>query len=160
MGKKEIKAEIKKLEQAANVNTGVNQPNQPIAQSDFPDFLQGTWKVDGKDINEHWDKLNDSNLKGFSYELNNGLVSVFEYLDLSRHEDMILYTATVLNQNQGRSICFKLTETDPAFVFENPDHDFPKKIEYRKLTDTEILVRISDGKQKEFSWKMTRQAWP
>ncbi len=40
-----------------------------FAQSDFPDFLHGTWKIENKEAYEHWDKLNDNALKGFSYEV-------------------------------------------------------------------------------------------
>lgn len=128
-----------------------------FSQSNFPDFLQGTWKMENKEIYEHWDKLNDSTLKGFSYELKGGQMAISEYLDISRIKKEITYTATVLNQNQSKGIDFKLTKTDSTFTFENPNHDFPKKIVYQKLNDVEIFVQVSDGKQKEFAYKMQKQ---
>ncbi len=127
------------------------------AQSDFPVFLEGTWKMEDKEIYEHWDRLNDNTLKGVSYHVKNGVLTIFEYLDISRAEDEIIYTANVINQNQGKGVIFKLTKTDSAFTFENPDHDFPKTIVYRILTDSEVFVHLSDGKQQEYTYKMIKQ---
>jgi uncharacterized protein YciI len=128
-----------------------------FAQSNFPDFLQGTWKMEGKEIYEHWDVLNDNTLKGFSYKMKNGEMTISEYLDISCNKNVTIYTATVLNQNQGKGISFTLTKTDSTFTFENPNHDFPKKIMYQKLSDTVIYVQVSDGKQKGFAYKMQKQ---
>jgi uncharacterized protein YciI len=127
------------------------------SQSNFPDFLQGTWKMENKEVYEQWDRLNENSLKGFSYSLKNGQMTVSEYLDIYQVKTNIIYTATVLNQNQGKGISFKLTQTGDTYTFENPKHDFPKKITYQKISETELFVEVSDGKQKGFSYKMTRQ---
>lgn len=127
------------------------------AQTIFPDFLQGTWKIEDKEVFEHWDKLNSNTMKGFSYTSDKGEMTISEYLDLSRNGNNIIYTATVLNQNQGNGINFILSESDTTFVFENPDHDFPKKIVYKRLTDKTVFVQVSDGKQKGFSYIMRKQ---
>jgi uncharacterized protein YciI len=128
-----------------------------FAQSTLPDFLQGTWKMENRDIYEHWDKLNENNLKGFSYKITNGQMAISEYLDISRNENEIIYTATVLNQNQGKGIEFKLTGTDSAFTFENPDHDFPQKIIYQKIADTIIVVQVLGAENKGFAYKIQKQ---
>lgn len=131
--------------------------NLTFGQSNLPDFLQGTWKMDNKEIYEHWDKLNSYHLKGFSYKMKNGQMEISEYLDISTKNNEIIYTATVLNQNQGKGIDFVLTKVDSSFTFENPTHDFPKKIAYQKINDNEIFVQVSDGKKKGFSYKMSKQ---
>ena len=128
-----------------------------FTQSNLPDFLRGTWKVENKDIYEYWDELNSQTLKGFSYKLKDGYMVVSEYLDIYERNNEIIYTAIVLNQNQGKGIDFQLTKSDSLFTFENPSHDFPKKISYKKLSDNEIFVHVSDGNQKEFSYKMIKQ---
>lgn len=127
-----------------------------IAQSSFPDFLQGSWKMENKEIFEHWDKLNENSLKGFSYSVKNGQIIVSEYLDISRTENEVFYTATVLNQNQGEGITFKLVEADNTYTFENLHHDFPKRIVYQKLSDAEVFVQVSDGQERGFSYRMKR----
>lgn len=128
-----------------------------FAQSGFPDFLKGTWKMENRETYEHWDRLNDHTLKGFSYRVAAGEIKVSEYLNISRRGDQITYTAAVLNQNSGEGISFDLTESDSMYVFENLRHDFPKKIVYRKLSETELWVSVSDGGQKGFAYKLLRQ---
>ncbi len=128
-----------------------------LAQSDFPEFLQGTWKMENKEVYEHWDKLNDSTLKGFSYRMKEGKMIVSEYLDISWINHEVYYTATVLHQNQGKGVGFRLTSsTDSTATFENPAHDFPRMIVYQKTSVTGIFVRVSDGKKKGFSYRMTK----
>ncbi|MBX3044256.1 MAG: hypothetical protein KIT33_03730 [Candidatus Kapabacteria bacterium] len=128
-----------------------------FAQSILPDFLLGTWKMENKEVYEHWDKLNENTLKGFSYKLKDGQMLISEYLDIRKVGKEILYSATVLKQNSGNPVDFKLTKTDSTYIFENPNHDFPKKIVYQRLTDTEIYVQVSDGKQKGFAYKMQKE---
>jgi uncharacterized protein YciI len=127
------------------------------AQSNFPDFLHGTWKMENKEVYEHWDRINENSLKGFSYKVENGQISISEYIDIVRVGKDIIYTATVLNQNQGKGVNFKLIKTDNAYAFENPKHDFPKKITYKKISEIEVFVEVSDGKQKGFAYKMAKQ---
>ncbi len=131
--------------------------NLTFGQSVVPEFIQGTWKMDNKEIFEHWDKLNDQTLKGFSYTLKNGKMIVSEYLEISQNNKSVIYKATVINQNEGKGIEFRLTKTDSTYTFENPKHDFPKKIVYQKLSETEIFVQVSDGKQEGLTYKMTKQ---
>lgn len=131
--------------------------NLAFAQSGFPGFLKGTWKMEDKEIYEHWDKLNNENLKGFSYKLIAGKIFVTEYLEIAKKDNQIIYTATVINQNKGQEIDFKLVKTDSAFTFENRKHDFPKQIIYKKLSENELFAQVSDGKQKGFSYKMIKQ---
>lgn len=129
-----------------------------IAQTGLPDYLQGTWVTEDQEIFEHWDKLNDYCMKGFSYRITDGQMIVNEYLNMNRTEKGIVYTAYVLNQNQGEGVVFHLTRIDSAFIFENPEHDFPKMIYYQKLNDSEILVKVSDGKHKVFEYRMKKSS--
>ncbi|MBW6497162.1 MAG: hypothetical protein K0B09_02110 [Bacteroidales bacterium] len=125
-------------------------------QSDFPDFLKGTWKMENKDVFERWDMLNENSLKGVSYVMENGQMTVIEYLDISRDGNDVIYSANVLGQNDGKRIEFRQTNSGNAFVFENPNHDFPKKIVYHRLSDNELFVQVSDGKENGFSYKTSR----
>lgn len=123
----------------------------------LPEFLAGTWKVENSEIYEHWDKLNETSMKGFSYTSTNETTKVTEYLDISLTKKELVYTATVIGQNNGRGINFRHSGADSVYTFENPKHDFPKKIVYRKISDSEIEVRVSDGGQKGFAYKMQKQ---
>ena len=108
----------------------------------LPDFLQGTWKVENNETYEHWDKINDNNLKGFSYKTKDGKMVVTEYLEIKRNDKDVIYTATVLNQNQGIGIDFKLTQSDSLYSFENPSHDFPKFIRYQSISENKITATV------------------
>ncbi|WP_140937564.1 DUF6265 family protein [Sphingobacterium lumbrici] len=131
---------------------------QSISQTISPDFMEGTWKRKDKNHYEHWDKLNPRMLKGFSYMLKNGNITVTEYATIHQTRGKeVVYSATVKGQNAGKTINFKQTLSDTALIFENQAHDFPKKIVYKKRTDSEILVQISDGGQKIYSYSLLKQ---
>jgi len=127
-----------------------------FAQTDLFDFLQGTWKMEDKEVYEQWDKLNEGAMKGVSYVVENEKVTAFEYLDLLRDGDIVVYIATVVGQNGGLGIAFTMTHSAPVFTFENQHHDFPKIITYQKTSDDEMRVGISDGNEKEMSWVMRK----
>jgi hypothetical protein len=129
-----------------------------FAQTDLFDYLQGTWKMEDKEVYEHWDYLNENAMKGVSYVVINNEVTVFEYLDLLRDGDIVVYIATVVGQNGGFGIAFTMTSSDKSvFSFENQQHDFPKIITYQKISDSEMKVKISDGLDNEMSWVMKKQ---
>ena len=128
------------------------------AQEKLSSFLQGNWKAENKNMYEHWDVVNDSCLRGFAYEVKNGHMVVLEYLDITSQNQEIVYTATVLNQNNGSGIAFTLRQTDSlTYSFENFNHDFPKKIIYKKQSSVKVHVTVSDGEQKYFSYYMIKQ---
>lgn len=131
--------------------------NLLFGQAVFPDFLQGTWKMENNEGYEHWDKLDDHVLKGVAYKTTDGQLTVTEYLDIAKKGDDIIYTAIVTNQNQKQVVAFKMTRSDSLFVFENETHDFPKKIVYEKLADTALLVQVLDEKQAGYRYRMTKQ---
>lgn len=128
-----------------------------MAQKTFPSFLVGTWKIENKESFEKWDLLNETTLKGFSYTEKNGEILVSEYLEISKSGKKTKYFATVKGQNMGKTIAFVLTKSDSVVVFENSGHDFPQKIMYRKISDNELWVTVSDKNNKGFAYKMFRQ---
>ena len=115
--------------------------SQSFAQS-LPEFLPGTWKVENKETYEHWDKINENNLKGFSYKMKDGKMVVTEYLEIKRNNEDVIYTATVIGQNQGNNIDFKLITSDSLFSFENPDHDFPKFVRYQSVSENKMKATV------------------
>lgn len=117
------------------------------AQLPFPVFLQGTWKVEGEERYEHWDPLHAQQLKGFSYTLKDGQLVVNEYLDLREKDGSIIYSASVPDQNNGETIDFILDRNGDMYSFENRIHDFPKRIIYKRISDAEIKVEVTDGRR-------------
>ena len=78
----------------------------------------------------------------------------FEYLRLEQRADGIYYVAHPKARNPGTD--FKLTRVsaDEA-IFENPAHDFPKRIIYRKGSGGSLTATIDGGegtKSQKFSF--------
>lgn len=128
-----------------------------VSQTTFPVFLNGTWKIKNQEVYEHWNQLNNQLLKGVSYRISDGKMDVSEYLDVSEANGHITYTATVIGQNDGKGVEFRLIRSDDVFVFSNPGHDFPKKIAYKQLSETELQVTISGEEGKEITYVMNKQ---
>jgi hypothetical protein len=121
------------------------------------DFLVGTWKMEGKENYESWEKLNHI-FKGQSYKMVDGQKIVTEIIELRSDGDQIIYTPRVFDQNEGRPIQFILLKFDEnVFSFENSDHDFPKKIQYKKRSKNELLISVLGENDKGFSYKLFKQ---
>jgi hypothetical protein len=112
-----------------------------VAQ-EFPTFLEGTWRVINGNSYEHWDRVDHHTLKGFMFKMESGLPKVTEYLEIKQEGEKIIYSATVLDQNNGESIPFTLNHSDSVYSFENPEHDFPTIIRYTPLPDQKISVFV------------------
>ena len=123
-------------------------------------MLQGTWKVDGRESYESWER-SDSVFRGKGYRIRNGAETVTEQLEIKLIDGAVYYLATVANQNNGAAVRFKLTVSGPDVItFENPEHDFPKKIIYRKVNDDELAVQVLGADDKGFSQRFLRQKPP
>ncbi|MDF1864440.1 MAG: DUF6265 family protein [Saprospiraceae bacterium] len=109
------------------------------------DWLIGKWKREGKrnTIFEEWEKEGGS-FVGKSYvELGNEL-KISETLEIFQKESETFYTPTVINQNEGEAIPFKMLGSfKDRFIFLNSEHDFPQKIVYRKIGKDSLKVQIS-----------------
>jgi len=122
------------------------------------DFMVGTWKMEGKEQYEVWDKNEDIDLVGYSYKLNNNEKTITETLTIKRVEGQIIYEATVPDQNEGRTVPFTLNTNIKSYLsFENDNHDFPKKIQYKKIGDGEIEVTVSGDEGEGFSFIQIKQ---
>lgn len=121
------------------------------------DFLQGTWQIEGKQNFESW-KMVGSEMIGEAYKTNGSERHVSETLEIKAEGEKLIYTATVKNQNQGKGIEFILQPVkDQLYSFENPEHDFPNKIQYKILSKTELQVSVLGKDGKGFSYKMIKQ---
>ncbi|NER14408.1 hypothetical protein GWK08_13220 [Leptobacterium flavescens] len=131
---------------------------QSCAQDNKLRFLEGTWKVENKETYEEWKADGKDGLTGRSYRIRDGKEITTERLQIRKDKKDIIYTATVLNQNQGKGIDFKLNrEIKEVFAFENPEHDFPKKIIYTQIGDNKLQVKVLGENDKGFILTMIKQ---
>jgi len=150
---------------AACNNNDKNKPaDKEIAKKiDKASWLVGTWQNNTPESRstEIWEKENDSTYKGRSYTIA-GKDTVFsETFTLEEINDSLFYVPLVKEQNEGLPIRFALTSiSDKQLVFEKPEHDYPQKITYTKITDDSLVAEISgmlQGKQtaQQFPMKKT-----
>ena len=122
------------------------------------DFLTGTWKMEGKEQYEVWEKGGKQELIGYSYKVLDNQKIITETLAIKIIDDHMVYKATVPDQNQGKEIPFALNDDIKAYVsFENIEHDFPKKIQYKRIGDDEILVTVLGDEGRGFSYRQLKQ---
>lgn len=122
--------------------------------------LQGTWKMITKRgaICEEWKKIDNNYLQNKGYMVKGNDTLVNERVTLTNTKEGIFYTSTVENQNNKQPIAFKMTKAENnTFVFENPQHDFPKRVVYRFVTTDSLHAFIDDGtetgKKQNFYYK-------
>jgi hypothetical protein len=121
------------------------------------DFLAGTWKVVDKEQYEVWNK-EEGGLSGYSYTAKDGQKKTVETLAIKQINDQIVYEAIVPEQNEGKTIQFVLnTKNKDVFSFENLAHDFPKKIQYKKLEKNKLEVFVLGENDEGFSLLFIKQ---
>ena len=116
-------------------------------------WLLGDWQSPSHDsviVTEQWRAQGSSIFNGIGQTIKEGKVSWSEQLRIGVIDNEIYYFAKV--PNNPEPVAFKLTNcSENSVTFENPEHDFPKKIHYLSPTPTELMVIVSDGKDKMFT---------
>lgn len=121
-------------------------------------WIAGQWQTapGGRaQIEEHWMQATAGSMMGMSRTIAGSRTAEFEYLRIEQRDDAIYYVA----QPKGRcpATDFKLTRvTSNEAVFENPSHDFPKRIIYKKTGDDSLTASIDGGegtRQMTFSFR-------
>lgn len=121
--------------------------------------LAGVWQVEGRFEFEKWETESPDALRGEGYrQPPGGEKQLTETLRLVRNADGgIAYEATVPGQNDGGTTAFALTFFTPkSWTFENPEHDFPQKIEYRFLDTAYLQVTVGGGAGQDFTLRLRK----
>ena len=140
-----------------------NQSEKKFDKLEKMEWLVGNWeqKLPDGTLKETWTKQNDSTFSGDSYFINTKDTVHFESIMLTQKGGNLTYSATVIGQNDEQAIDFKLTsETGNTFTFENPAHDYPQKITYKKVSSDRLIAIISgkqQGKQTQESYPMAKK---
>lgn len=125
-------------------------------------WLLGNWekKMPEGTLSETWIKENDSTFSAKSYFIKEEDTLHNETILLTQKNDIITYSAKILGENNDKFVDFKLTSTNEKdCVFENPSHDYPQKIVYKKVNSTNFVTTISgiqQGKQFIDSYPMKK----
>lgn len=100
-------------------------------------WLIGTWTLQAKQgsIVESWTAEDDSTLVGRSVRIRSaGDSLVLETLRLEHRNGLWRYVSTVNGQNNNEPVAFVIIfSKGNEFIAQNPTHDFPQRIAYRRL---------------------------
>jgi hypothetical protein len=121
------------------------------------DWLVGEWRgARGEDqIVERWQKVSAETFEGQGTTRRAGKVVEAETLRLVAMAQRVFYVAKVVHNELP--VAFALTQCDgQRLVFENPAHDFPKKLEYQLTAADSLSVRVSAG-ERAFTLSFKRQ---
>lgn len=124
--------------------------------------LEGKWIMNTKNgaIGEEWIKLNSHYLQNRGYMIRGSDTIITERVALRNTKEGIFFTSTVEDQNRQQPVAFQLTSSgNNTFVFENPGHDYPKRISYQFINKDSLYAWIDDGKEipeKKSSFRYSR----
>jgi hypothetical protein len=122
-------------------------------KSDQFQWLTGTWKIISANgsIVEQWKISNDSTLIGKSVFVRNGTDSIpQESVELAYRNGDWYYIPTVQGQNNNSPVKFKIILIKGTeFICENPIHDFPQRIAYRRINQ-QLFASIEGRKNGKY----------
>ena len=125
-------------------------------------WLSGDWQTapGGRArIEEHWTVPAGGTMIGMGRTVVGDKTAEFEFLRIEQRGDDIYYVA---NPNaRCPQTDFKLTRlSGQEVVFENPTHDYPTRVMYRKTSDGSLVASIDAGegsKSQSFSYLPVRK---
>jgi hypothetical protein len=132
---------------------------QPKATIDQAGWLAGCWsrEAGGRIVEEHWMKAAGGTMIGMSRTIANGRTTAYEFLRLVEQDGTLAYIALPSRQKEAT---FVLKSIAPGeLVFENPAHDFPQRILYKRDADGSLKARIEgkmNGQERGIDFPMSR----
>ena len=123
-------------------------------------WLSGCWEMRVRDRlrMEMWMPPAGGTMMGASRTTRAGVVREYEQLRLHTSGDTLIYSALPSGQSLADFRSTLISET--SLVFENPTHDFPKKIVYRRVGADSIVARVEgpgpNNTSRGFDVPMTR----
>ncbi|MCU0866957.1 MAG: DUF6265 family protein [Planctomycetes bacterium] len=122
------------------------------------DWLAGAWvgsRSSGSSIEERWSPPLGGAMLAVSRTVNaSGKMVAFEYLRIVERDGGLVYAA---QPGGAKATEFVLTELSKArAVFDNPRHDYPKRIVYELAADGGLSATIGylkGGTPRRFEWK-------
>lgn len=122
-------------------------------------FLSGAWGTQrGEDIiEEQWTRPAGGLMLGAGRTIRGGKAVFFEFLRIESAPGSLVYIAQPMGKSET---AFPLKEAgEGRAIFENPEHDFPKRISYAHKRNGELDVRIEGlqgGQPASEEWVMRR----
>ncbi|HEX6747829.1 MAG TPA: DUF6265 family protein [Longimicrobium sp.] len=128
-------------------------------------FMSGCWRGDAgvdKSIEEHWTAADSDMMLATTRYLddNTGRTRAWELSRIVADSAGIALLPAPRGEQRGR---FRLTASAPGDArFEDPAHDFPRRILYRRVDARHLAVRIDAGEndREAQEWRLELVACP
>jgi hypothetical protein len=130
-----------------------------LAQRSEFHWLIGTWKVDGTNEFERWTSYDTTHdLTGSAFRIQEGDTVITEAITLLHYQGAFHYVPDVAGDQPP--IDFTITSYDDhSFIAENPKHDFPKIIRYKRIVagNQESIEAAIEGNGKVILYSFKKQ---
>jgi hypothetical protein len=158
MTKSRIVITVAVLLLAGSVRAGAGNPATDLSTLQW---MAGNWTgtQDGVEMEEFWQKPKGNTMLAAHRDVKEGRTVSFEFLRIEATADAVTYWASP----RGRPATpFKMIEQgDKRVVFENAEHDFPRRIIYWMSNDGSLHAKIEgtlNGKPAAEEWAWQRSA--
>ena len=137
-----------------------SRPTAPPPPLSAISFMAGCWtgpSPSGSVIEEHYSDASENLVIGMTRYVRNGRVVDFEFTTIERTDTSFVMTP---RPKGVKSDTFPLKDVaDGRATWENPKHDFPQRIIYRKGPDGALIARIEGTTprgDRHVEWTMHR----
>ncbi len=123
-------------------------------------WLSGCWAAINQEAGsgEQWMPPAGGTMLGVNRTVRDSKTVAFEFMRIVEKDDGGLeFIASPSGQVMASFLMVSVN--DREVIFENPDHDFPRRIIYRLLSDEDLLGRIEgtiDGEERAVDFPMKR----
>ncbi|HEU5041307.1 MAG TPA: DUF6265 family protein [Gemmatimonadales bacterium] len=124
-------------------------------------FMAGCWRGQSGDdrvIEEHYTSPSANLILGMTRYTRNGVATGYEFSTIAWKDSAIVLTPRPEGQ---QPVPFPLAQMDrSSAVWENPAHDFPTRIAYRRVPGDTLVARVAGpgegGAMASEEWRMVR----
>lgn len=135
-------------------------PSGPIARLSW---LAGCWKHEQADYrrDEQWMEPRGGTMVGMSRTVTGGETVEYEFIRIETRDGSLAYVAYPSGQAMAAFLQAELS--DSLVAFEAPEHDFPQRIIYQRLSPGSILAWIEgdvDGVNRAIEFPLAKTRCP
>ena len=127
----------------------------PRARVDDLAWMSGSWETADGLTEEAWIAPRAGMMLGLGRTTRGGVVREYEFLRLQAGADGVPVFWALYNG--APPVGFRLTRSGPASAtFDNPDHDYPQRIRYRRDGDALVATISAIDDSHAMSWAYRR----
>ena len=138
------------------------QPSMRIGQLSW---IAGCWRQSGRGgnrvVDEQWMAPSGGTMLGMSRTVRGDSLIEFEHLQIVARSGRLVYHAEPSGQAPADFVASAVSDT--LVLFENPEHDFPQRIIYRRRATDTLVARIEgtrNGQTRGIDFPYSRVTCP